>query len=523
MAVRQGYREARRRLQPPDEQAPSADRETYRLALEYLAPGAEGAAFAALLAVDGCFDVGSALSPVRVTEIALRARAVPYPTDELLLLPARSVADLPSAAIEDPRALLPSLAMGRLLARKFVQREPVPRQRTRLVGEVRIYVLDGSTSMLEGGGARARVRDAVLLAELSTLLQRFEAAPAARRGRGAAPEVRVVLFYRYFTKRLGPVKRVDSGPTALAAIGDVLGEPRGGGTDIEQALVESFALIREEGERDPDLARAQIVLITDGQALVREEAVHAAREQAFAGRAGADGRGAVPIQVSVIALGEENPALRAIVARQRARGERAFYHHLSDDALREICDGGIHRGAAIHLPKSRGEELAALRVELEALLDDLTADAARRAGRGAAEAPSGAAARPSAFHLVEGALARREAEDRDHRALAARFDRWFPPPVEGEGGPLPAPGTREREDLDAARILLATVAEVVREEVGSTAPARRADAIDLLERLLPDARLPPGRYEAVLREHPAHLALALAAVRTAVAPPSPRR
>ena len=54
-----------------------------------------------------------------------------------------------------------------------------------------------------------------------------------------------------------------TGPDAIAAIGDVLGQPRSGGTDIEQALLSSFALIREEGQRDPDLARAQIVLVTD--------------------------------------------------------------------------------------------------------------------------------------------------------------------------------------------------------------------------------------------------------------------
>ncbi len=75
------------------------------------------------------------------------------------------------------------------------------------------------------------------------------------------------------------------------------------------------------------------------------------------------------------------------------------------------------------------------------------------------------------------------------------------------------------EDIDAIEILLATVAEVVR-EVGGSSLARRADAIELLERLLPDARLSPARYFAVLREHPAPLAPALAAVHAAVAPPT---
>ena len=543
-AVRHGYGAARQHIQsqPPAEDAPRVDRETYQLALEYLAPGAEQAAFAALLAVDGCFDVGATLSPVRITEIEHRARVVPYPTDPMILMPARGPADLPAALIEDPRDLLASLATGRLLARKYVEHQPVRRQRTRLTGEVRIFVLDGSTSMLEHGGARARVRDAILLAELGTLLRRFETAPTGR-GRGhAADRVRVVLFYRYFTKRLGPLMRVDSGPSALAAIGDVLSAPRSGGTDIEAALVSSFELIRDEGQRDPDLARAQIVLVTDGEAAVDEEAVRAARE----------GAGAVPTQVSVIALGEENPALRGIVARQRARGERAFYHHLRDDALRDICEGGLDRGPPIHLPEDRSQELGALQTELGALLDEL-ALAERDAARAAPaphrapphRAPPDLTAGPeehlaalrelgvldarSAFALEEAARARREAQDRDDRALSARFSRWFPAPLPrspapdaprpGAPAPLPAPGERAREDIDAVDIILGTVAEVVR-EVGGAQLARRADAIELLERLLPDARLSPARYLAVLREHPAPLAPALAAVHAAVTPPA---
>ena len=41
----------------------------------------------------------------------------------------------------------------------------------------------------------------------------------------------------------------------------------------------------------------------------------------------------------MIALGEQNEALRAIVARQRARGERAFYHFIADEALDRIVIG----------------------------------------------------------------------------------------------------------------------------------------------------------------------------------------
>jgi hypothetical protein len=64
---------------------------------------------------------------------------------------------------------------------------------------------------------------------------------------------------------------------------------------------------------------------------------------------------------------------------------------------------------------------------------------------------------------------------------------------------------------------LATVAEVV-SEVGGGLMSKRADAIEVLERLLPDARLSPARYLAVLQAYPREVAPALRAVHAAVRP-----
>ena len=63
-------------------------------------------------------------------------------------------------------------------------------------------------------------------------------------------------------------------------------------------------------------------------------------------------------------------------------------------------------------------------------------------------------------------------------------------------------------------MLLSTVAEMIG-VVGGSDLSRMADAIDLLERLLPDARLTPARYHEVLAEAAADLAKPLAAVRQA--------
>ncbi len=433
-----------------------ADPELSRLALTYLAPGTEDAALSALLSVDGCFEVGASLSPVRVREMHEVARLVSEPTSEMLLVQARDATDISAAVISDPRTVLLDLAAGRLLARKYVRRERRMTTRTRLMGEVRVYVLDGSTSMIEDGkdGSRARVRDAVLLGELATLMRRLD---------DPTRDVRLSLFYRFFTKRLGDLRRVATPSEALAAMADVVGTTRKGGTNIEGALVSSLELIRDKKKEDPDLARAGVVLVTDGNAPVDPEVVRAAREDA----------GDVAITISVIALGEENPVLRDLVARQRARGERAFYHHVGDDELAALCRGEA-LGPRVHVPASAAPlekgDLDALVLELEDL------EAVRRPETGA-----------------HGPAALEEATARDRASLDRRYARWFP----AASPAAAASATKDDDDVMAARVVLATVAEVVG-ELGGDGLRRKADAIDLVERLLPDARLSPARFAEIV-------------------------
>lgn len=458
--VRGQYEALRKRTERGD-----IDPELAELAREYLAPGTEDAALSALVSVDGCFEVGASLAPVRVRELREVARLVAHPTREMLLVPATDVADLPHAIVTDPRSVLLDLAAGRLLARKYVERRHVRVERTRLIGEVRVYVLDGSTSMLEEGqgGARARVRDAILLAELATLMRRLET---------GSTDVRLTLFYRFFTKRLGELHRVATPKEALGAMADVVGNARKGGTDIEGALVSSLQLIRDRKREDPDLARAGIVLVTDGNAPVDPEVVRAAREDA----------GDVSVAISVIALGEENPVLRELVARQRARGERAFYHHLGDERLAALCRGEA-LGPRVH-PPPRSLRPESLRSEMDQLVEELEDLERGRAERRAPDDDRG-----------QGRRAIEEAAARDRASLDRRYARWFPAPAPASkpSGPAQPAG----DDADAVRVVLATIAEVVG-ELGGDGLRRRADAIELVERLLPDARLTPARFRDVL-------------------------
>ncbi len=493
-AVADGYAAARARSLPADPNIAATVR-------AYLAPGQERATLAAALAVDGCFEVGGVMLPTRVVDEESKKSVVRFPTADLLIVPAESPVDIPDAIFGDPRTVLLDLAAGKLLARRFVHEERIEKPRNTLRGDVRIFLLDGSTSML---GARARLRDALMVAELSTLMRRLD-----QHGRTA----RLSLFYRYFTDWLGPTYRIDSGASALAGIADVLANVHSGGTDIETALVASFAQVREARAADPDLARAQIVVVTDGNAPVREALVEEARA----------GLESIPIALSVIALGAENHALRSIVARQRARGERAFYHFISDASLVAICAGSLERGAALHLPPippSRAASSAEAQRQLDelssALLDDLamlerTRDIAaiealevERVARHRTEAETGTALAP----ITEGERARAEALLKDGAALERRFARWFPRRVAGVPGAIgaasatsfvmPEEGTRERDDIDAVALALATLAEAVAVTGGSPL-SRRADAIEILERLLPDVGVTSWRYEEVLR------------------------
>ncbi len=485
-----------------------SEREAAEDFLEYLPEHSDKAIVRAAVAADGFFEVGGALAPVRIVEERRVLRTVRHPTQDLVVLPAEDVSDVRDAIIGDPRSILLDLATGRLFARRFVREEVQRRTRVVMRGEVRVYLLDGSGSMK---GARARVRDAILVAELSTLMRRLE----------DPRDTRCTLLYRYFDEVLGPVSRIETVAAARDAIRDVITNQRAGGTDIQLALLSSLEQIAEARASDPDLARAQIVLVTDGEAAVDEDAIVSARD-AIPG---------LPIGVSVIALGEENPALRGLVARQRAKGEAAFYHFLDDDELEAITQGDLD--LAIH-PPDRWTELARDPAKLAGVLEDETSDlldeleqldrardiaalerledeaqARREVGLEHDEAGAGGG---------DGERARVEALRKDRVALGARFARWFPEPPAAASTPaaLPRPGTKDRDDIDAACCALASVAEVV-VLLGGSPVARQADAIDLLERLLPDARLTPARYRAVLRDFPDALGPSLRALRDAVA------
>ena len=81
-------------------------------------------------------------------------------------------------------------------------------------------------------------------------------------------------------KTLGPQRRVETAKEAQGAIRDVVRTDRQGGNKWNLALLSSLEQIATSRADDPELAQAQVVLITDGESR-RRRAHHrrAAREK----------------------------------------------------------------------------------------------------------------------------------------------------------------------------------------------------------------------------------------------------
>jgi Mg-chelatase subunit ChlD len=262
----------------------------------------------------GCaryFDVEDALTE-EVVEAELKEtrpvqRRVSHPTQLMTYEHTNSLSELPNFVIQHPANLIHSLASNQQLVRAYLEEEP-PRKPKRLQKTaVRVYVLDASGSM---HGPRASFRDAILIAELNAIRVK------ARAGIAFDP-----LYFSFFNDSPTELARVDNGAEAMRQIEKLFRHsPAEGQTDITLALMSAFESIRAAIGKDPYLARATVVLVTDGEDAVDLELVRRTRRP-FEGLA---------IALSFISLGEENPDLKSLVLEQREQGERAFYSHLSD-------------------------------------------------------------------------------------------------------------------------------------------------------------------------------------------------
>ncbi|MBN1207314.1 MAG: VWA domain-containing protein [Myxococcaceae bacterium] len=405
----------------------------------------------------GCaryFDVEDSLSEeiVEADTGALRTvpRRVPYPTQMMNYETTGSLHEVNNFVVTDPRLLVYDLAANRQLVRAYLEEEPPPRPKKMKRTAVRVYVLDASGSM---HGARARFRDAILIAELNNLRAK------ARQGQPFDP-----LYFSFFNDAPTELSRVDTALEATRQIEKLFRHsPAEGQTDITLALMSAFDSIRAAQGRDPYLARATVVLITDGEDRVDMDVIRRTRTP----------MDSLTIALSFISLGEENQDLKSLVAEQRAQGGRAFYHHLSDEEIlwaRTEFDTPW-RTLLPHDAPETPDNLDALWPHLEAL----ESMAARRAP-------------------LSGTV-----------AVEASFDALFPeqPSAPVREAPSQDVVARVKDILDALA------------EAASLAPAdrRATESVVLLQHLLGVYQLTPARYLAALSAGGASLQENLARVR----------
>jgi hypothetical protein len=208
-----------------------------------------------------------------------------------------------------------------------------------------VYLADASGSMR---GARARLRDGLLLAEMDALRrQALEGVPV---------DPVDVCFFGDRTLRF---ERIETAETARSWIGQLVeGGPCSGMTELSAALAGGAQWL-EQARRDSTLASALLVVVTDG-----EDAVDGPRIEA----AWAPLRG-LPVSLRVVCLGDENPFLKGWVARQRAAGRNAGWLHLDDASLAGMpIDFDFRPPTLLPEPdRVEGVELEQLRPHLDAL------------------------------------------------------------------------------------------------------------------------------------------------------------
>jgi hypothetical protein len=293
-----------------------------------------GRAVARLVEWDDAPLVGERVASADVRHIA--------PDRRLELAVTSNVAEVRDFVVEDPRRLVHDLASGAQRVRRLVGgTSPRPARRVR----ARVYLADASGSMR---GARARLRDGLLLAEVDAL---------RRQALDGVPVDPVDVCF--FGDRLLRFQRIDSAELARAWIGDLVqGGPCSGMTELSAALAGAAEWL-QAARRDPALASALLVVVTDG-----EDAVDLPRIEA----AWAPLRG-LPLSLRVVCLGDENPWLKGWVGHQRVAGMDAGWLHLDDASLAGMpIDFDFRPPTLLPGPdRVEGVELEQLRPFLEAL------------------------------------------------------------------------------------------------------------------------------------------------------------
>jgi hypothetical protein len=181
--------------------------------------------------------------------------------------------------------------------------------------EAQIYILDHSGSMVSyGSGMRWFLRDAILIAALNTF-----STDANAKG---SKEFDNALMWRLFGSTLTELRGANNEREALQWAHHLLNldpshEPLGG-TELEYALATGYYDIETAKQTDPRLAKATVVMVTDGAVERRLNLHDLLKRQNING---------TRVVTHVFAIEQENAELREL---SRLSGGRASYNYIDD-------------------------------------------------------------------------------------------------------------------------------------------------------------------------------------------------
>jgi len=136
-----------------------------------------------------------------------------------------------------------------------------------------------------------------------------------------------------FDSEPGTPVRVTNAEEALAVINHYKSNLKntGGGTDIQKALLQAFALIADAEKRSGEpLAAANIVLMTDGESNIRVDELRQARQVIDR---------TTPLQTMFIAINGTNDELNRFASESKSMGmENGFYREFTADRIKKILE-----------------------------------------------------------------------------------------------------------------------------------------------------------------------------------------
>jgi hypothetical protein len=243
-------------------------------------------------------------------------------------------------------------------------------------------------------------------------------------------------------------------------------------------------------QRGMDLARANIVLVTDGESPVDESVI--VSELANLGD--------LHTGINIIALGQENLSLKKLSVHQKQMGRRVFYQYIDDVTIRNIINGKGDRVCLHPLDESEVKNCSELlrdtisQIELSERVREQSVSSDAFLEQALTEMNADSALRAAMKGRVE--LANRNVE-----ALTRRFKRWFPRFAPSSAEIIRYPDQRTESRLQDAISLIEGVTEVI--ALMKAEPKElQADALEIFQRSLGDFGMSPFEYAELLEEFP---------------------